>query len=197
LKKKYDIAQADIKNLLTDESTQQHDNNDIALTEDALINFAKAHSLAPPSQLREKILGKLQHFEYQKKAQQKLALDELPWLGADANWLEWQDAVDGIAPPTHFKNIHLHTIESNEKRELFVAWVKEFVPEEVHHDVVESFLILEGSCECHITNPMGETRIVRLGQGDFYTMQTEETHDIIITSLQPAKAIIEWRKLAA
>ena len=197
MKKKYDIAQADIKNLLTDESTQQHDKNDIALTEEALINFAKAHSLVPPSQLRDKILGKLQHFEHQKKAQQKLALDELPWLGADANWLEWQAAVDGIAPPSNFKNIHLHTIESNEKRELFVAWVKEFVPEEVHHDVVESFLILEGNCECHITNPMGETRIVRLGPGDFYSMQLEETHDIIITSLQPAKAIIEWRKQAA
>jgi hypothetical protein len=45
----------------------------------------------------------------------------------------------------------MHTLEENEERELFVAWVKEFIPEEVHTDVLESFLILEGSCTCYIT----------------------------------------------
>jgi len=197
LKNKHDIAPAEIKNLLTDENEIRPNMLEVQQTEAALVNFAEAHSVPAPSQLRAKILGKISEFETHKRTQAKLELSQLPALDNAANWLAWQDAVAGIEPPANFKNIHLHTIESNEKRELFVAWVKEFVPEEVHHDVVESFLILEGSCECHITNQKGETRIVRLGQGDFYSMEPEETHDIIITSLQPAKAIIEWRKLAA
>ena len=34
----------------------------------------------------------------------------------------------------------------------FVRFCRNIVEEEVHHDLLESFLILEGSCECHITN---------------------------------------------
>jgi mannose-6-phosphate isomerase-like protein (cupin superfamily) len=75
--------------------------------------------------------------------------------------------------------------------------VKEMVDEEVHYDILESFVLLEGSCECHITNEKGETRIVRMGQGDYISMKLGETHDIVITSSKPAKAILEWRKLAA
>ncbi len=36
-----------------------------------------------------------------------------------------------------------------------------------------------------------------MGQGDFITMQIGETHDLVITSRQPAKAILQWWKLAA
>lgn len=197
MKKKNDIAQAEIKKLLSDKSSTEPDMFDIDQTEEALINYAKAHSVPPPSGLRDKILSRIAVLAAQKKAQRKIELDNLPPLDDSANWFEWQAVSSDIEPPNDFKNIHLHTLESNEKRELFLAWVKEFVPEEVHHDVEESILILEGNCECRITNDKGETRVIRLGQGDFYTMKPGEIHDIIITSLQPAKAIIEWRKLAA
>lgn len=118
-------------------------------------------------------------------------------LEETANWLDWQEATQGISPPEFFENIYLHPLESSEKRELFVIWVKEFVETEVHHDLLESFLILEGACECHITDEKGNTRIVRMGQGDFITMQLGETHDIRITSPEPAKAILQWKKLVA
>lgn len=194
---KYDISKAELKSLLSDELETDISLNEIRQTEEALANFGKAHSLAPPSALREKILGKLNHLSNQKNQQQRLDLANLPMLDANANWLEWQAAVEGIEPPAEFDNIHLHTLESNDKRDLFVAWVKEMVDEEVHHDILESFVLLEGSCECHITDEKGETRIVRMGQGDYISMKLGETHDIVITSLRPAKAILEWRKLAA
>ena len=197
MKKKYDISREEIKHLLTDGSETRTDMLNIDQTEDALVKFAKSHSIAPPPALRESVLGKISQLATQKKQQQRLDLANLPMLADNTNWHDWQQVVQGIEPPANFDNIHLHTIESNEKRELFVAWVKEMVEEEVHFDLIESFLILEGSCECHISNEKGETRIVCLGQGDHITMQLGETHDIIITSLQPAKAILEWRKLAA
>ena len=121
--------------------------------------------------------------------------DNLPLLTSSSNWLEWKEVAEGIAPPEDYENIHLHTLESSENRELFIAWVKEYVPEEVHYDLLESFLILEGSCKCYITGEAGHTRTVRLGPGDFIAMQTGETHDIRITSEQPAKAILQWVKL--
>ncbi len=170
---------------------------EIIETEQAFINYAKAHSVAPPAFLREKILSKIVELDTSHLIGPKLQLDSLPMLADNSNWQDWHEAVSGIEPPAEFDSIHLHPLESNEKRELFVAWVKDMVEEEVHTDLLETFLILEGSCECHITDTKGETCIVRLGQGDSITMQIGETHDIVITSMKPAKAILEWRKLAA
>ena len=197
LKKKYDISKEEIKELLTDGTGVPLASDEIRQTGEALIGFANAYAAQPPAGLKNKILGKLAALHAQKEKQVRFALDNLPPLEPTSNWLEWDTAVRHIEPPSDFENIHLHPLESNEKRELFVAWVKEYVEEEVHYDLLESFLILEGSCECHITNGKGDARVVKLTQGDFITMQLGEVHDIVITSFKPAKAILEWRKVAA
>jgi mannose-6-phosphate isomerase-like protein (cupin superfamily) len=197
LKNDKDISYDDIKELLKNDLENQPSDSEIRQTEEALIAFAGVHATEPPAHLREKILGKLSGLNSLKKQRQPIDLADLPLLEASSNFLDWQAAIEGIEPPEDFENIHLHPLESTEKRELFVAWVKEYVEEEVHYDLLESFLILEGSCECHITGGDGQTRIVRMGQGDFITMQLGETHDIRITSLHPTKAILQWQKLAA
>lgn len=197
LKKKYDIALDELKDLLSDREGYVPSAEEINETEEALLRYAKAHAKAPPATLRNKILGKITALQARSANHQKLDLGNLPMLDETSSWPDWEEAVQGIEPPGEFENIHLHSLESSEKRDLFVAWVKQEVPEEVHHDILESFLILEGSCECHITDEKGSTRIVRMGQGDFITMQVGETHDIVITSLKPVKAILQWRKIAA
>lgn len=197
MKKKYDISKEDLKNWLSEGAELIPSEDETNLTEDALINFAKAHSLTPPFGSRNKILEKIAKLEKQKNSRQPFGIDTLPHLDESANWLDWEEAVRGIEPPQDFENVHLHPLESNENRDLFVAWVKVYIEEEVHHDILESFLILEGSCECHITGKDGTTRIVKMGKGDFITMQLGETHDIVITSREPAKAILQWKKLAA
>jgi len=197
LKKQYDINRQEIGEWLFDASVPPLDETSVAQTEDALILYAAAHSVAPPAHLRGSILDKIRGLNAQKSKVQKLDLANLPLLDEQSSWLEWNEAVAGIEAPADYEDIHMHTLESNDQRDLFVIWVKEFVPEEVHHDLLESFMILEGSCVCYITDKAGETRIVRLGAGDFITMQLEETHDIHITSEKPAKAILQWYKLAA
>ncbi|MCF8243922.1 MAG: hypothetical protein K9J37_01385 [Saprospiraceae bacterium] len=197
MKKHNYITKETIGEWITEKPGDKAPASEIDAAEDALLSYMEANSIAPPSFLRDKILAKIGELNEQAAEPNKLELNNLPWLFENTNWVDWQEVVNGIEPPENFENIHLHTLESNDKRELFVAWVKEMVDEEVHYDLLESFLILEGSCECHISNAKGETRVVRLGQGDSISMQLGETHDIIITSLQPAKAILEWRKLAA
>lgn len=197
MKKQYDITNQEIGEWLFDPSVPPIDETTVSQTEDALILFAEAHSVTPPAALRHTILDKIKGLNEQKANHQQLDITQLPLLNEESKWLEWNEAVAGIEPPADFEDIHMHTLESNAQRDLFVIWVKEFVPEEVHHDLLESFMILEGSCVCYITNQAGETRTVRLGAGDFITMQLEETHDIHVTSEKPAKAILQWYKLAA
>ncbi len=197
MKKQHDITNQEIGEWLFDPSVPPIDENTVNQTEDALILFAAAHSVEPPAALRHTILAKIKGLNAQSANHQQLDVNALPLLNEESKWLEWSEAVAGIEPPADFEDIHMHTLESNAQRDLFVIWVKEFVPEEVHHDLLESFMILEGSCVCYITDKAGETRIVRLGEGDFITMQLEETHDIHVTSEKPAKAILQWYKLAA
>lgn len=197
MKKQYDITNQEIGEWLFDPSVPQIDETTVSQTEDALILFAEAHSVTPPAPLRNAVLDKIRGLNIQKSNHQQLDVNQLPILDEQSNWLEWNEVVAGIEPPADYEDIHMHLLESNAQRDLYVIWVKEFVPEEVHHDLLESFMILEGSCVCYITDQAGETRIVRLGEGDFITMQLEETHDIHVTSEKPAKAILQWYKLAA
>ena len=183
--------------MISDHPDEPVDASLIDRTEDALIHFASSYAIPPPEALKGKILQKLRHVARQAQHRVELDINNLPLLDEKANWLDWKAVVTGIKPPEDFEEIHLHTLEANDERELFVAWVKEFIPEEVHYDLIESFLLLEGSCECHIINEKGETRIVRMAEGDYIAMNLGEKHDIHITSSCPAKAILQWKKLAA
>lgn len=197
MEKKYDITRNEIRDLLAEDPQTPVSTEAILQAEDDLAGLAGDYALAPPPGLRNQVLGKIRLLNAQKQQRQKLDIANLPFLDESANLLDWQELTKDMHPPEDFEDIYMHTLEENEHRELFVAWVKEFVPEEVHHDLLESFLILEGSCTCYITGADGSTRTVRLGEGDFFTMQIGEHHDLQITSTRPAKAIIQWKKLAA
>ena len=170
---------------------------DLDQIEQALIEFAQLYAVAPPLSMRDRILGNIQKLGEQKAHRSTISLDNVPLLASDANWLDWAEATKNIFPPDNFEDIHLHTIRNDDVVEINIAWVKQEVPEEVHHDVLESFILLEGTCECHIINLDGSTRVVRMREGDYISFKLGEVHDIHITSCEPAKAILQWLKIAA
>ncbi len=186
-----------LRDILNIENNIASTTRDLDQTEQALIEFAQLHAVTPPLSMRDKILGNIQKLSQQKTHRQTFSLDNVPLLMPDANWLDWAEAVKGVNPPDDFEDIHLHTIRNDDIVEMNIAWVKQEVPEEVHHDVLESFILLEGTCECHIINLDGSTRVVRMREGDYISFKIGEVHDIHITSRKPAKAILQWLKIAA
>lgn len=185
-----DITKKDLKDWLSD-SDHSATADEIDQTEEALIRFADDHAIQSPSHLKNAVLEKLKKLKKQKINKQVFDLNDLPRLTENSNLYAWQELAEGIQPPEDY-TVYLHPIEQSNKRELFVAWAKEPIPEEVHHDLLESFLILQGTCECHITAEDGSFRKVRLGPGEMISLKKGETHDIIITSEQPVVAILEW-----
>ena len=166
-------------------------------TEAALLSFVALHAVKPPVPMKDRILANMQNLQKLKENRQSFTLENLPLLTAHSNWLDWEAAVTGIEPSEDFEDIHLHLLEDNDQRELHILWVKQEVPEEVHHDVLESFTLLDGSCECHISDENGGFRIVKMSAGDHIAFKLGETHDVYVTSATPAKAILQWLKLAA
>lgn len=192
-----DISLQGLSQHLTDEQGNPPTATDLDKTEAALLAFAELHAVKPPLSMRDKILGNLQKLKSYEDNRQSFTLDNLPLLTPDANWLDWEAAVKGIEPAADFEGVYMHLLENNEQRELNLAWVQYEVPEEVHHDVLESFILLEGTCECHVFDKKGGCRVVKMRQGDYISFKIGEVHDIQITSAKPAKAILQWLKIAA
>lgn len=193
----------DSRNITREEITRWLDNeyssedSSLQQTENAIIRFAEAYAIHPSAGLKEKIMDKIKSMEIAQKHRLSLDLDKLPVLDESSNWMDWDEAVKDIHPPEQYDGIHLHPLEATPQRELFVAWVKGYVDEEVHSDLIESLILLEGTCECQITSTNGIKRIMRLVAGDYIQINPGEAHDVIITSLKPVKVILQWLKLSA
>ena len=125
MKKVQNISLDFLQKLLIDEQGIVPTKTDLENTEAALSIFAEKHGKQPPLSMRDKILSKMQRFDVQKQNRQTLNLHNLPILTAESNWLDWELAVQDIEPPLEYDNIHLHTLESNDTRDLFVGWVNE------------------------------------------------------------------------
>ena len=194
---RFDILLNGLSLNLADEQGNLPTATDLDETEAALLAFAQLHAVKPPLSMRDKILGNLQKLKALEDNRQPFTLNNLPLLTPEANWLDWEAAVKGIEPAGDFEDVYMHLLENNDRRELNLAWVKQEVPEEVHHDVLESFILLDGTCECHIFDENGGTRVVKMRAGDYISFKIGEVHDIQITSAVPAKAILQWLKIAA
>lgn len=192
MKTERNINREEIANWLEETSKDQ-----IQFTENALNTLAKSQSIIPSSKIKSSILGKLSELNRKRREQGPIDILNPPLLTADSNLQDWLLATKNMQPPANFKDIHLEPIKSDHNVEMFVAWVSKMVPEEVHDDILESFMLLEGTCTCHITDPNGNTRLVHMRAGDHITMHLGETHDVIITSEKPAKAVLQWLKIAA
>ncbi|WP_338872584.1 cupin domain-containing protein [Spirosoma sp. SC4-14] len=118
-------------------------------------------------------------------------LDNLPLINALSDADQWQRSVATIEPPADFGNVFGHVLRQNEGVEQFLVWVRHSINPEDHHDERESFLILEGRCECSI----GGERI-QLSAGDYLDVPLDLEHTVRVISNTPVKAIIQRLKTA-
>ncbi|WP_221622085.1 cupin domain-containing protein [Larkinella knui] len=119
-------------------------------------------------------------------------LADLPRITAYSDSEQWQRTVASIQPTREFRNLYVHPLRENDGISQFMIWVKEDVKPEDHHDERESFLILEGECECRIG---GET--IRLSAGDYVDIPLDVEHTVRVLSPEPVKAIVQRVKLTA
>lgn len=194
MKQKREISKDDLRSWLEPDASDELLNQ----TEADLIRFAALHAVDPNPALRQTILDKISRLKRQALESGTIDLSNPPLITPESNYLHWQAATSAILPPAAWDEIYMHPIRSDETVDLFVIYVSHLVPEEVHHDVLESFLLLEGSCQCNITDEAGNTRTEYYSAGDYIAFAHGEVHDVRITSAErPAKAILQWLKKAA
>jgi mannose-6-phosphate isomerase-like protein (cupin superfamily) len=197
LKIKYDISPDDIYKLLSSEQEPLVSKNDVSRTEEALIRFAQSCEQAPPLSLKAQILDRLKQLEEQKKSYSLSMAIDLPELTPTPNLIGWRHIIKDLQPPEKFRNIYFKILESNDKRDLMVVWIKEDIPDEVHHNFLESFLLVEGACTCEVWDDAGNFRTVRMFPGDVIAFRLGEYHNLINLMDTPVIGIVQRVKLAA
>lgn len=160
----------------------------IVETEEALKNYGH---VSHASSLKESILDRLSSIPVAAK----IDIANPPLINRNSDVDDWNEAIAHIEPETDHGNIKTSFITYSDQLQLCIAWLFDRLEEDEHHEdeFEESFLILEGSCECNIGG-----KIFRLKAGDFLDIPYNTHHTIISTSPQGyVKAIIQRRKNAA
>ncbi|MRS65903.1 cupin domain-containing protein [Larkinella terrae] len=140
-------------------------------------------SISPDDGLKNRILAQLGESPV-------FDLNRLPLINTYSDSDQWQRTIASILPTRDFRNLYVHPLREKDGIIQFILWVKIEVQPEDHHDERESFLILEGECECRIG---GET--VRLSAGDYVDIPLDVEHTVRVLSPEPVKAIVQRVKL--
>ena len=143
--------------------------------------LALENQVAPPSSLKGKLFDKIDEIDS--------AQDNTPPLlnpgSVAADYRFWLDQ-EGMAPPEQYDHLHFIPIAETEDGLSAIVWIKDFVPEEVHNDCIERFLVLEGSCEISFA---GQT--YSLKAGDYLSVPLHHPHTVQVTSEIVCKLIVQ------
>lgn len=128
--------------------------------------------------------------------QERIANDEIidvpPVLHAGSLPADYSRWLEKTASPdaSSGDNLYARLFTLNPASTLGVVWIKTETEVETHKDQLESFLILEGSCNVIVGN-----NCYALVVGDYFQIPLLSPHQIIVTSAIPCKAILQ--RLAA
>lgn len=154
----------------------------------ALNQYVSEECVTPSPALKSRVMMQLS----QLGKPPAFGLNALPLINAYSDADQWQRTVASIKAPDNYRNLFVHILRQDGEAEQFLVWVKQMINPEIHHDERESFLILEGRCECSI-----EGGLVQLSVGDYLAVPVDLEHTVRVISDTPVKAIIQRLKIAA
>jgi mannose-6-phosphate isomerase-like protein (cupin superfamily) len=151
----------------------------------SLENFALANAIAPPVELKEKVLNTIINLALEEGKD----INQLPFLNKYSNYNNWLQIVQPLLPEDQPETIFVKQLRNDGKLSQILMWAAVDYPEEVHHDEEECFLVLQGRCRCFVGDES-----IELGPGDFLDIPLHHNHNVKV--LEPVIAVVQRRKVA-
>ncbi len=146
---------------------------------------------APAADLKERTLQFLSTF----LKQEAISLAQPPMINQYSDAKAWQEAVKGLQPEHQEDGFAFRFLKESPEVELNLVWLYGEMIEDQHpeEDFAESFLILEGACECDFGG-----QIVRFSAGDYFDIPPGVNHVIKNISVHSnyVKGLVQRRKAA-
>lgn len=183
------LAESETRTLL--ELAAQHPDlqAEIDATLAALQQYGARHTPAPG--LKHRTLNFLNTF----LTKDIIDLAQPPLIHQHSDAAAWQEAVNGLQPDFQEDGLAVCSLKDTPDIELNLVWLYGELVEDQHpsEEFVESFLILEGACECDF-----EGQIARFSAGDYFDVPAGIRHTIKNISDHQGfvKGIVQRRKAA-
>jgi len=143
--------------------------NEIRSIQDTLSIYVAKAAIWPGWELQDPIWGTLENIEKEKA----LDLNNLPLINKYTDYGNWKKMVRPLmpinVPDERIVEVLRHTPEVTQV--LIIS--RTDVEDEVHVHEHESFIVLEGECECNI-----EGQLVRLGPGGYIEIPLHTHHHV-------------------
>ena len=145
--------------------------DELAEVEAALEQLAQSGAIEPGLGVKQRILDMFGV----REAGEPTDSHELPPISNDTDYQTWITALSHLISreSSHDLTVDLLKDDGHFRQMLVVAGIN--IPEEEHGEYLESFLILEGRCECTV----GSSTYI-LSAGDFLEIPLHMKHDIKI-----------------
>lgn len=152
-----------------------------------LEQYATSYQSLPPENLKERIWKALENCT----KEERISLSDLPLLTKFSDSKNWLKLVKPLLiEKAAGQKFFIKVLRDDKEALQSLVWSSVDYPDEVHDDVQESFIVLEGSCECFI----GE-QVILMGPGDFMEIPMHTHHDVKLLSTY-LMAIVQRRKIA-
>lgn len=145
-----------------------------------LEHYVRSLEVHPPGGVKERILAKLTAADVEPAAPP--VIHEMSTIADYARWLNAPDMVR----PANAEDVFFIPFAQNAQGLSAVVWLVHGSPEETHTDLIEKFLVVEGSCEIHMRG-----RVFPLAVGDVLSIPLHTPHTVRVTSTVPCKVVLQ------
>lgn len=123
--------------------------------------------------------------------EEKMTLTSLPLLNKFSDKDSWLKIVTPVlSEKSAGEELFVKVLRDDQEALQTVIWTSVDYPDEIHDDLQECFMVLEGECECYVGDA-----IIKMGPGDFFEIPMHTHHDVKVLSPH-VLAIIQRRKAA-
>ena len=139
----------------------------------AFEKFAESTAKFPGEKIKEEIWGTLDNINKEKAGD----LNDLPVINKYSDYTRWKRIVMPLMPKEIPQEPVITPIRNSNGVMQILMIGRTGVEDETHEHERESFLVLEGECECYIGD-----NVYRLGPGGFIEIPMYEHHNVKVLS---------------
>ena len=151
----------------------------------ALEQYAEANAIEPDPTIRPMLMATIDYMERMKSGEAPSFPPRLTANSTVQDYAQWLNRED-LQLDQPIDDVLIRIIGYTPELQTAIVWMKDGAPAETHTTELESFLVVEGTCNILV----GED-VTSYGPGDVVRIPLHKSHIIQVTSSIPCKVVLE------